>query len=321
MGELAEKVYMDLMARGKDIETARRWRHWTLKFEVCCEIKSKYDRDDVIRYLSCLREQGYRQSSINVMLRPVKLLAQVQGWNFPRLAMKKVRDSDICRPVLSYEEVCQMIRRGKEVLSARELAYLALSTIYGMRREEIGGLGRIDHTVTVDTVKGGPVTNHLVPDEIKPYLVGYKRSGVGYMSLVFRRIIKKLGMVLPRQNYGWHAIRRALATELVSTDVSLLNLLRFMRWSDASLKGQFGMLAIYAKRNQEEIDRSIFEVHPFLQVWGEKRLNLMEKRSEVKGERSESTGTSPLTRECYEDNESVRGADYEKAPRYQKVIY
>ena len=89
------------------------------------------------------------------------------------------------------------------------------------------------------------------------------------MSLVFRRIIRKLGITLPGDNYGWHAIRRALATKLVSTDVSLLNLLRFMRWSDASLKGEFGMLAIYAKRNQEEIDRSIFKVHPFLSVWSE----------------------------------------------------
>ncbi len=269
MASLAEKVYMDLMARGKDIETARRWRHLTMKFEICCGNKSKYDRDDVIRYLCCLREQGYRQSSIDVMLRPVKLLAQLQGWSFPRLAMPKVRDGDISRPVLSYEEVCQMIRKGKEVLSARELAYLALSTTYGLRREELSGLGRIDGKVTVDTVKGGPVTTHVVPDEIRPYLAGYERTGVRYMSFVFRRIIKKLGISLAGENYGWHAIRRALATELVSTDVSLLNLLRFMRWSDASLKGEFGMLSIYAKRNQEEIDRSVFKVHSFLPIWNE----------------------------------------------------
>ena len=158
MARLAEKVYMDLMARGKDIETARRWRHWTMKFEVCCGTKSEYDRDDVISYLCCLREKGYRQSSIDVMVRPVKLLAQIQGWSFPRLAMPKVRDGDVRRPMLSHEEVCQMIRRGKEVLSEREVAYLALSTTYGLRREELSGLGRIDGKVTVDTVKGGPVT-------------------------------------------------------------------------------------------------------------------------------------------------------------------
>ena len=52
MESLAEKVYMDLLARGKDIKTARRWRNWTMKFEACCGTKNEYDRNDVIRYLS-----------------------------------------------------------------------------------------------------------------------------------------------------------------------------------------------------------------------------------------------------------------------------
>jgi hypothetical protein len=269
MASLAEKVYMDLMARGKDIETARCWRRWTTKFEVCCGTKSKYDRDDVIRYLCYLREQGYRQSSIDVMVRPLKLLAQIQGWSFPRLAMPKVRDGDVRRPMFSHDEVCQMIRRAKEVLSARELAYLALSTTYGLRREELSSLGRIDGKVTVETVKGGPVTIHLVPDDIRAYLAGYERTGVRYMSFVFQRIVEKLGISLSEGNYGWHAIRRSLATELLYRDVSLINVVRFMRWSDGSVKGEFGMLAIYGKRNQEEVDKSVFKVHPFLGIWSE----------------------------------------------------
>jgi hypothetical protein len=269
MATVAEKVYMDLVARGKDIETAKRWEHLIMKFEACSGTKRKYDRDDVIRYLCYLREQGYRQSSIDVMVRPVKLLAQIQGWSFPRLAMPKVRDGDVRRPMLSNEEVCQMIRRGKEVLSETELAYLALSTTYGLRREELSNLGRIDGKVTVETVKGGPVTTHVVPGEIKPYLAGYERNRVRYMSFVFQRIIKKLNITLTSGNYGWHAIRRELATELLYRDVSLINVVRFMRWSDGTVKGEFGMLAIYGKRNQEEVDRSVFRVHPFLPIWSE----------------------------------------------------
>ena len=269
MNGLAEKVSMDLMARGKDVETAKRWRNLITKSEVCCGTKSEYDRDDVVRYLCYLREQGYRQSSIDVMVRPVKLLAQIQGWAFPRLAMPKVRDGDVSRPILSYDEVCLMIRRGKEVLLARELAYLAFSTTYGLRREELTDLARIDGKVTVDTVKGGRVTTHVVPDEIRPYLAGYERTGVRYMSFVFRRMIEKLGISLAGNNYGWHAIRRALATEFLYRDVSLINVVRFMRWSDGSVKGQFGMLAIYGKRKQEEVDRSVFRVHPFLPIWSE----------------------------------------------------
>jgi hypothetical protein len=157
----ADKIYMDLVARGKDIETARRWRGFGMKFELCCGSKSRYERDDVVRYLCHLREQGYKQTSIDVMVRPVKLLAQIQGWSYPRLAMPKVRDGDVRRPIFSGEEVCLMIRKGKEVLSGRELAYLALSTTYGLRREELTSLGGIDGKVTVNTVKGGPVTNSM----------------------------------------------------------------------------------------------------------------------------------------------------------------
>lgn len=63
------------------------------------------------------------------------------------------------------------------------------------------------------------------------------------------------------------SIRRALATELVLRDVSALNILRFMRWSYTNLKGELGILDINAKCEQAKIDKSIFEVHPFLSAW------------------------------------------------------
>ncbi|GAI64603.1 unnamed protein product, partial [marine sediment metagenome] len=38
--------------------------------------------------------------------------------------------------------------------------------------------------------------------------------------------------------------------------------------SDASTRGEFGMLVIYAKKDQERIDEEIFKIHPFLPYWG-----------------------------------------------------
>ena len=66
---------------------------------------------------------------------------------------------------------------------------------------------------------------------------------------------------------GWHFIRRALATELALRNISAINILRYMRWSDAGMKGKFGMMVIYAKREQDKIGRNIFKVHPFLSAW------------------------------------------------------
>ena len=81
MGQLAEKVYMDLVGRGRSVRTARRWCNWTQRFEISCGIKHKYSREDVMRYLVDCRERGLCQNSINTELRPVKLLAEIQGWS------------------------------------------------------------------------------------------------------------------------------------------------------------------------------------------------------------------------------------------------
>jgi integrase len=271
VSKLGGLVYKDLMARGRKEATARQWRDFADKFASCCGVKKVYGREDVIEFLAQLRREGYKQSSIDVMIRPVRLLAQIQRWpgGFPRLAMSKVRVGDVERPFLNHDEVCEMIRRAKMFCNRRELAYLALSTTYGLRRAELASLEICDGEVTVDTVKGGVVTTHIIPDEIKPYIGGYRCADIRYVSLMFRRICEKVGYDFEGRNYGWHAIRRALATELVEVEMrmSVLNIIRFMRWSDDAVRGEFGMLVVYAQRDQAKIDRSIFKVHPFLGSW------------------------------------------------------
>ncbi|MBA7582299.1 hypothetical protein ES708_24227 [subsurface metagenome] len=272
MAKLGDMVYQDLVARGRKEATAQQWRALADKFGDCCGVKDAYDRTDVVKFLAQLRREGHKQSSINVMIRPIKLLAQIQKWpdGFPRLAMPKVRVSDVERPFLNHDEVCEMIRRAKVFCNEGELAYLALSTTYGLRRVELASLEVGDGMVTVDTVKGGVVTTHIIPDQIKPYIGGYHHTDTRYMSLIFQRICRKVGMDFEGKGFGWHAIRRSLATELLVQEVSALNIIRFMRWSDSLARGEFGMLVIYAKRNQAKIDRAIFEVHPFLPVWAGK---------------------------------------------------
>jgi len=222
-----------------------------------------------VKFIAELRKEGTKQNSINARLKALRLLCQIQNWDsgFPRLAMPKVKDSDVSRPVFTEDEVVHIISRAKEVCSERELAFLAAASVYGLRREEIGTLEVRDGVVKVNAAKGGDVTFQIIPDAIKDYMKGYRACrDVRYMTRVFQRIVSKVGLEV-NKGYGWHSIRRALATELVLRDVSGLNILRFMRWSDAGVKGEFGMLAIYAKREQDKIDKSIFEVHPFLPAW------------------------------------------------------
>jgi integrase len=239
------------------------------RFEGCCGVKDTYDRADVVKFVAELRQEGMKQNSINARLKAVRLLCQIQSWDggFPRLAMPKVKNSEVNRPVFTADEVVHIISKGREVCSERELAFLAAASVYGLRREEIGTLEVSDGHVKVRTAKDGEAGFQTIPDAVKGYMKGYRACrDVRYMTRVFRRIMGKVGLEVER-GHGWHSIRRALATELALRDVSALNILRFMRWSDGGAKGEFGMLAIYARCEQEKIDKSIFEVHPFLPIW------------------------------------------------------
>jgi hypothetical protein len=267
----AELVYHDLIARGRRVETARQWRSVICRFEGCCGAKGSYGRTDVVKFVAELRQKRMKQSSINARLKALRLLCEIQDWpgGFPRLAMPKVKDSEVNRPFFTVDEVVHIIGRAREVCSERELAFLAAASVYGLRREEIGTLEVCDSHVKVNTAKDGEVSFQVIPDGIKGYIKGYRGcKDVRYMTRVFRRIMSKVGLQLDR-GYGWHSIRRALATELAVGGVSALNIVRFMRWSDISLKREFGLVVIYARCEQDKIDRSIFEVHPFLSVWSE----------------------------------------------------
>jgi len=232
-------------------------------------VKDSYDRADVVKFVAELRQDGMKQNSINARLKALRLLCQIQNWDggFPRLAMPKVKNSEVSRPFFTMDEVVHIISRAKDVCSERELSFLAAASVYGLRREEIGTLEVRDGVVKVNAAKGGEVTFQIIPDAIKGYMKGYRACrDVRYMTRVFQRVMSKVGLEVNR-GYGWHSIRRALATELALRNVSAINILRFMRWSYASLQGEFGMLAIYAQRNQAEIDKCIFRVHPFLSAW------------------------------------------------------
>lgn len=270
--DLGEMIYQDLVARGKKEYTAREWRSKTDRFVRIIGNKPTYDRNDVTKYLVAMRNIGHCQNTINKDLKPLHLLAQLQNWQFPKMSMKKVHKEDVTRTILSVEEIGQLILRGRQALPKNYQAFLALSTIYGLRREEMVQLTPEDigkdgllHVRVV--AKGGSPTNHQIPDCIRPILKEFHPTDARYMTRIFRRICRACAIKIA-DLYGWHSIRRALVTQLVIKDQSALNIVRFMRWSEqGTMKGEFGMLALYAQRDQGNIDNAIFANHPFLKYW------------------------------------------------------
>lgn len=179
---------------------------------------------------------------------------------------KRVSGDEIRLTILSKEAIGSMITLGKQgLLKNTELCYLALATTYGLRRVEMVRLNPSSFSgnhLIVDTALRGRKTIHLIPPQIVPYLGCFKHYEADSLTPMFHRMARKCGLD-SGAGYGWHSIRRSLATELILSGVSMLNVVHFMRWSDASLKGKFGML------DGERIDEDIFKIHPFLQFWGE----------------------------------------------------
>ena len=267
---LREIIYADILGRRGNEDTAKEWAAMIAQFEQVCGYKGEYTREDLTLFLGHLRKRGLCQNTIYKYLKPVKLLAVIQGWDFPILSMRRVDDAEVKRPIFGKNEVISLILNGKRLLTPPQLCFLALSTVYGLRRVEMVRLQPSNlsvGTITVNTAKEGPKTTHLIPPEIAPYLdfsQPYKEDTLTHM---FHDIMVATGMKATG-GFGWHSIRRALATELTLLEASAINVMRFMRWSEKSLRRELGMLALYAKKDQAKIDDSIFAMHPFLPYWG-----------------------------------------------------
>lgn len=265
-----------MLGRGKTEAIAKEWGAVAAEFEQVCGRKESYDRADMTTFLVHLRKRELQQTTINKYLKAIKLLAQIQGWQFPKLSLRRINPDEIHRPILSKEAIGRMIILGRQnLLNDTEFCYLALATTYGLRRAELARLNSTSLTdksqLVVNTAKGGSKTTHLIPPQIVPYLVSFRHYEPDSLTHVFHRIVRKSGLDIGA-GYGWHSIRRSLATELILSDASALNVLRFMRWSEVSTRGEFGMLTIYAKKDQERVDTDIFKLHPFLPYWEISRL-------------------------------------------------
>jgi len=287
---LKDLIFNDIIARGKTLAVAREWATVAAEFEQVCGAKEKYTRTDVTTFLAHLRKRGLLQSTINKDLKALKLLAKIQHWglgpqgkDFPQLSLKRVSPDEIRRTILSKDAIGSMITLGKKLLKPVELCYLALATTYGLRRIEMVRLTQdsfSDGHLIVDTAKGGRKTTHLIPPQIVPYLSSFKHYAAASLTHMFHRIAEKC-VVDTATGYGYHSIRRSLTTELILSEASALNVIRFMRWSDASTQGEFGMLAIYARKDQARIDQDIFKLHPFLHFWGSAESKQIRKTREL----------------------------------------
>lgn len=236
------------------------------------------DHHDALRYLGGLREKT-KANTRKVAYYALRAFYKSVGVDFDVQAPKDNSPGEISRPMLKKAEVNRLIAWAREGGTPRDRAFLALSTVFGLRRSELVALRDVDiedSLIMIWTKKGGDPKRHLMPDCIAPAIYGYDQWASlcpTSVSILFKAMLIEAGLGF-RRGYGWHSIRRCLVTELIRNDVDSLIANRFMRWhggrSPLDPSGMLAMTDIYTRFEDREIDEMVFSGHPFLEAWEDK---------------------------------------------------
>lgn len=228
------------------------------------------DEATLLSYLDMREKAGDKPRTLKMRFYALKFLFRC--YSIPlRLSERDVfatreRRQRLPQPWLRKEEIEGIITRGRGICDKQELALLAISTTYGCRRSELADIRTDDldldaPTITIYSRKGGRVATQIVPEEVIPYLSDYDYPKVTdvAMSQVFNRILEKT--IGAKDGYGWHAVRRGLATELRNAGVSAEDRYSFMRWSQGII------LETYEQYEVGEVEARVFPAHPYLPFW------------------------------------------------------
>jgi len=253
------------------------------------------------RYFLYRRDKGISERTLAKEFAQLRKLATSNDWPWPFIADDKpLPEEEAYQPAFTPEEIQQIIE-ARDKYSKGELFYLAVSTTWGSRREEMITIRKRDYneqTLKIKIAKQKkptPPVVHLIPDVIRPILLNYhpKLTNSNSLSYMFYRILANAGLP-QRKGYGWHSFRRSLRTilewNLAEAKLPLSLVADFMGWSKQQKGLVYGgspMLGLYAhpeilSSDPFAVEKLILAVHPFLPLWvdGEKQATGHEKTIE-----------------------------------------
>jgi integrase len=246
---------------------------------------------DFRRYFLYRREKDISERTLTKEFIQLKKLAEANNWPWPFTSDDRpVAEEEPFAPAFTPEEIETLIK-ARDEYSKGELFYLAVSTTWGLRREEMVRIRKRDYdaqTITIKIAKQKKKVvrlRHIIPDEINPILQDYhpRLKSINSLSYVFYRVLNKAGMER-KKGYGWHSVRRTLRTllewNLAENRLPLSLVADFMGWSRTQKGIVYGgapMLGVYAhpeiiSSDPFATDKLVLGVHPFLKHWGSKPL-------------------------------------------------
>jgi len=255
--------------------------------------------NDLRRYFLRRRQQGISDRTLRKEFFHLKKLCQANpGWGWPFEKEDVPFPEEPAATVALEISVIEKLIAARKNYTERERFYLAVSTTFGNRREEMANIEKrniaddntieMPHppmTLFIKTAKHGRPVKHLVPPELRRIFDAYRprKHQPEAMSTMFKRICDKAD-IKREYGWGWHSIRRSLVTCLAgllpknNLDPALLA--DYMGWAKSSMTALFGGASMVGFYRRPEIldsdpygmDKLIYEIHPFLHLWKDEEL-------------------------------------------------
>ena len=273
--------------------TIKTYMETAQRFFMSLDDKKPTD-NDLRRYFLKRRQQGISDRTLRKEFFHLKKFCQANpGWNWPFEKEDVPFPEEPAATVALAISVIEKLIASRKKYTERERFYLAISTTYGNRREELANIekrhitedGTIEipgagMTMYIKTAKHGRPVTHLIPPELLKIFDAYRprKHQPEAMSTMFKRICDKAG-IEREYGWGWHSIRRSLVTCLAGllpkNSLDPANLADYMGWAKSSMTALFGGASMVGFYRRPEIldsdpyglDKIIYGIHPFLPLW------------------------------------------------------
>jgi len=262
---------LGLLLRNKSPDTRRQYLYYIEEFLKFAGTEGPYDEWTIRKFSENLEKKGYSASYISVAFWAVKLLLKAQnqalkitlGELLPKEEKKK-------QPTMELENVKRLIGAVKMRGTEQQKVLLALSTTYGLRQSELQQINEDDldlseRTILIRTKKGGRTRRHYLPDEILPIVGNFPFDGSIHpttLNIIFKQICALAGVRREKREV-WHSIRRRLLVELVNARLPDEVVYSYLRWK----RREMPMISVYYNPKDEDVDKQVFAVHPFVRNW------------------------------------------------------
>ncbi len=267
------------------LQTDRSFLRWRASMQPLSVLLAP-TAEDFKRYFVWRRQNAISERTLRKEFVHLEKLALSNSWDWPfTKADRPVSRDEAFTPAFTPEDIEALIA-AREAYTPQELFYLAISTTWGRRREEMVKIRKRDCTATsirIETAKqrhGPSRKEKLIPEEIRDILLSYspKITAVSSLSSLFARVMEKSGLEM-RKGWGWHSIRRTLETavqwKLAENELPLSLVGDFFDWSKTRASTAFGgapMAGVYTHHEvmlsgDFAVDRLILPIHPFLPCW------------------------------------------------------